>query len=181
MSPADPPVAPDPSRTTHSPIPSALPAEVVRRQLVALLREGVEGPRERWSYFTDHGASAGFLGTLEPWSAAEISHPGEGGGATVAGHVHHVIFGMEASMAFIRGDRTPRNWGESWDVTAVDPSTWAMMQERLRETYTLLLQTLQEADLTTDEAFGGAVAAIAHVAYHLGAIRQRRTRAAPDV
>jgi hypothetical protein len=175
MSPADPPVAPDP------PMASDLPAEVVRRQLMALLREGVEGPRERWSYFTDHGASAGFLGTLKEWNAVQVSRPGEGGTATVAAHVHHVIFGMEASMAFIRGDRTPRNWGESWDVTAVDPSTWATMKERLREVYTLLLQTLQEADLTTDEAFGGAVAAIAHVAYHLGAIRQRRTPAAPDV
>jgi len=166
---------------TLPPAPSDPPMDVVRRQLMALLREGVEGPRERWSYFTDHGASAGFLGTLEGWSAAEVSHPGEGGTATVAAHVHHVIFGMEASVAFIRGDRTPRDWEESWEVASVDPSTWATMKERLREVYTLLLQTLREADLTTDEAFGGAVAAIAHVAYHLGAVRQRRTRTAPDI
>jgi len=174
MSPPAPPVPPPPPMAPHPHM------EVVRRQLMALLREGVEGPRERWSYFTDHGASAGFLGTLEEWSAAEVSRPGEGGTASVAAHVHHVIFGMEASVAFIRGDRTPRNWGESWQLASVDPSTWAKMKEALREAHALLLQTLEEADLMTDEAFGGAVAAIAHVAYHLGAVRQRRARTAPE-
>lgn len=159
MSPADPSPAP--------------PLPVLRRQLEALLREGMEGPSEAWSYFTDHGASAGLLGTLDERSLMEVTRPGDHRTASVASHVHHVAFGMEASTAFIRGDRTPRDWRESWISTPVDEARWREIRERLRETYQELLRTLREADLSTDEAFGGAVAAIAHVAYHLGAVRQR--------
>lgn len=155
-----------------SPAP-APPIEVVRRQLLALLREGIEGPGEAWSYFTDHGPGAGLLGTLEEWNATEASRSGADGRASVAAHVHHVAFGMEASSAFIRGDRSPRDWKSSWAQPSVDPAGWEAVKEELRERYTGLVRALEEADLSTDEAFGGALAAVAHVAYHLGAIRQR--------
>lgn len=158
MSPADPSSPP----STH----------VLRRQLEALLREAMEGPREAWSYFTDHGASAGLLGTIGERSAPEVSRPGEKGTASVAAHIHHIAFGMEASVAFIRGDRTPRDWKESWVSTPVDEARWGEIRERLKETYQDLLRTIREADLSSNEAFGGAVAAITHVAYHLGAVRQ---------
>jgi hypothetical protein len=158
---------------SQSPSPAAPPIEVVRRQLLALLREGVEGPKEAWSYFTDHGAGAGLLGTLEGWNAGEASRPGADGRASVAAHVHHTAFGMEASSAFIRGDRTPRDWKSSWALPSVDAAAWEAEKDRLRERYRELVRTLEEADLSTDEAFGGALAAVAHVAYHLGAIRQR--------
>ena len=156
-----------------SPQSSAPSIEIVRRQLLAILREGVEGPGAEWSYFTDHGTGAGLLGSLTGRDPEEVSVPGEGGRATVAGHVHHTGFGMEASTAFIRGDRSPRDWGQSWKVTAVDGGEWKREMDVLRARYQALLRTMQEADLSTDEAFGGAVAAVAHVAYHLGAIRQR--------
>lgn len=156
--------------TPRSPAP---PIEVVRRQLLALLREGVEGPGEAWSYFTDHGPGAGLLGTLEEWNAAEASRAGADGRASVAAHVHHTAFGMEASSAFIRGDRTPRDWKSSWARPSVDAAGWETGKKELRERYAELVRTFGEADLSTDEAFGGALAAVAHVAYHLGAIRQR--------
>lgn len=165
MSPAEP-----------SPPPST---PVLRRQLEALLREALEGPREAWSYFTDHGASAGLLGTIGERSAGEVNRPGEGGTASVAAHIHHVAFGMEASVAFIRGDRTPRDWKESWISTPVDEARWREIRERLKEAYQDLLRTLREADLSSDEAFGGALAAVAHVAYHLGAVRQRLSPGRP--
>lgn len=153
--------------------------QVLRRQLEALLREAMEGPREAWSYFTDHGASAGLLGTIDGRSVAEVTRTGEDRTASVAAHIHHVAFGMEASVAFIRGDRTPRDWKESWVSTPVDEALWREIRERLKESYQELLRTLREADLSSDEAFGGAVAAIAHVAYHLGAVRQRLARERP--
>lgn len=151
----------------------APPIEVVRRQLLALLREGIEGPQESWSYFTDHGPGAGLLGTLEEWNAAEASRSGTDGRASVAAHVHHTAFGMEASSAFVQGDRSPRDWKSSWTRPSVDAAGWEATKEELRERYAELSRTFQEADLSTDEAFGGALAAVAHLAYHLGAIRQR--------
>ena len=156
------------------------PVHVLRRQLEALLREAMEGPQEAWSYFTDHGASAGLLGTLGERRAGDVSRPGEGGTASVAAHIHHVTFGMEASVAFIRGDRTPRDWKESWLTAPMGEARWVATRERMKEAYQELLRTIREADLSSDEAFGGAVAAIAHVAYHLGAVRQRLAPGRPE-
>src|SRR5262245_19906310 len=92
-------------------------ADVVTGQLLAVLREAFEGA-ERWSYFTDHGPEAGLFGTLGRLSAAEASRVT--GGTSVAAHVYHTLFGLEASAAWIRGDRTKRDWAESWRAKMVD-------------------------------------------------------------
>src|SRR5262245_22521715 len=145
-------------------------ADVVIGQLVAVLREAFEGP-ERWSYFTDHGADAGLLGTLFKLSAADASRPE--GGSSIAAHAHHVAFGLAASAAWIRGDRSRRDWAESWRVRTVDDAAWTALQRQLRDGYQELRQAIEANASGGPEAVGGAVGAIAHVAYHLGAIRQK--------
>lgn len=140
-------------------------------QLLAVLREAFEGPPEPWSYFTDNNADAGLLGTLTKLSAAAVSRPM--GGTTIAAHAHHVIFGLAASSAWIRGDRTPQNWEESWRVSTVDDATWSRLLEQLRSEFQDLRQAIESYASTSVEAMGGAIGAIAHVAYHLGAIRQK--------
>ncbi len=141
------------------------------RQLQAVLREGFEGPKERWSYFTDNDPDAGFFGTLRSLDAAGASRPiGQG---TIAAHVHHMVFALEASTAWIRGDRSPRKWSESWAVTAVDGPEWARLLERLRGGYEDLRGAIDAHALDSEEAAGGAIAAVAHAAYHLGCIQQK--------
>lgn len=152
-------------------------AEVVIGQLVGVLREAFEGP-QRWSYFTDPGPEAGLLGTLAKLSAADASRPV--GGTSVAAHVHHVVFGLSASSAWIRGDRAVRDWKESWRVGAVDDASWAQMRERLRAGYDELRRVIEEHAASSLEAAGGAAAAVAHVAYHLGAIRQKVAHVRPS-
>jgi hypothetical protein len=139
-------------------------------QLLALLGEAFEGA-ERWSYFTDHGADAGLLGTLAKLNAADASRPV--GATSVAAHAHHVAFGLEASAAWVRGDRSRRNWADSWRVTAVDDAAWAALQQQLRDRYADLRRAVEQHAAAGVEAFGGAVGAVAHAAYHLGAIKQK--------
>lgn len=148
-----------------------LPSVTVMAQLLAVLREALEGPPQRWSYFTDNSPDAGVFGTLAPLGAADASRPVAG--TSVAAHVHHVAWAMEATSAWIRGDRSRRNWKESWSVSAVDDAAWKRLLEELRRRYEELQQTIQAHALDGEEAFGGTVGAIAHVAYHLGAIRQK--------
>ena len=93
---------------------SEISREESTKQLLAVLREALEGPAEEWSYFTDHGPEAGMFGTLEKLSAAQASR--SVGGTSVAAHTHHVGFGLEAAAAWIRGDQTSRDWQESWSV-----------------------------------------------------------------
>lgn len=140
-------------------------------QLVAVLREAFDGPPTPWSYFTDHGADAGLLGTLAKVSAAEASRPVAG--TTIAAHVHHIVFGLEASSAWIRGDRNQRNWKDSWSVSAVDDATWTKMLDQLRSGYDDLKQAIEAFAPSSAEAAGGSIGAVAHLAYHLGAIKQK--------
>lgn len=146
-------------------------ADIVRGQLAAVLREALEGSPERWSYFTDSGQKGGFFGTLMPLTAADASHPVAG--TSLAADVHHVAWGMDATAAWIQGERKARDWKESWKITAVDEEAWTRLVGELHRQYDHLLQTIQSHALDGAEAFGGAVGAIAHLAYHLGAVRQK--------
>jgi hypothetical protein len=155
--------------TTSTPIP----VESAVGQLVAVLREAFEGPADAsWSYFADH--QGGLFATIEPLSAAEASRLV--GGASIAAHAHHVSFGLEASAAWLGGDRTSRDWAESWTVTSVTEPQWQKLRDELRARYTALLAAVERHATVSEEAVGGAVGAVAHVAYHLGEIRQKLSR-----
>lgn len=131
------------------------------RQLVAVLQEAFEGSDRDWSYFTDAGPEAGFLRSVQSLSAEEASQPV--GGSSVAAHVHHVTFALDAS----------RDWTDSWRVQAVDADGWQRLLRDLRRAYSELREEVERRGTSSEEAFGGAVAAVAHCAYHLGAVRQK--------
>jgi hypothetical protein len=140
-------------------------------QVNAVLREAFEGTTTSWSYFTDGPPESALFGTLAKLSAAEASQPI--GGTSIAAHVQHTAFGLRVSAAWVRGDRSPNDWKESWAVTTVDDGAWARLQQQLRQDYEALFTAIAGQGGSSVEAFGGAVGAVAHVAYHLGAIRQK--------
>ncbi len=145
-------------------------------QLLAVLREGFEGSRGGWSYFTDSGPEAALFGTLERLSAEEVSRPSGPGGTTIAGQVHHLVFSLSASTDWILGRWESRDWAESWRVSAVDEAAWTKLRDELRQGYSALADAVRERAAADEKTFGGTVGAIAHVAYHLGAIRQKLPR-----
>jgi hypothetical protein len=145
--------------------------EIIIGQLLAVLREGFEGSKQQWSYFTDGPAETALLGTLSKLTAAQASQPI--GGTSIAAHAHHVRFGLGASEAWIKGDKTSRDWQESWRVKTVDEAAWARLQQDLRSGHEALSRAIQAHATASLESAGGAIGAIAHVAYHLGAIRQK--------
>lgn len=140
-------------------------------QLLAVLREGWEGPAGAWSYFLDRGPDAGLRNTLAKVSASDASR--EIGGNSIAAHAGHVLFSFDAFGAFIAGDRTRRDWNESWRVSTVDDAAWAKLQSELAARYEELLRAVETHAGTGTEAAGGSVGAVAHLAYHIGAIRQK--------
>ena len=148
-----------------------IPTREAVTQLTAVLAEAFEGPSEKWSYFTDSGRDAGLFGTLEKVTAEEASrHVGE---TTIAAHAHHVAFGLEASTAWIRGERGERDWQESWSVVTVNGEAWIRLQQRLRVKYEELREAIGREGSASAESIGVAIGALAHAAYHLGAIRQK--------
>ena len=141
--------------------------------ILTLLRETFEGPSGPSTYYIDNDPSAGFLATLGGLSAAQASKPFGKGGASIAGHAHHAAFHLEMSGAWLQGDRAPRDWSRSWSVSTVDEPAWAALRETLRDRFENLARAIEEEAPAGDERLATTIAAIAHAAYHLGAIRQR--------
>jgi len=141
--------------------------------ILTLLRETFEGPSGPSTYYIDNDPSAGFLATLGGLSAAQASKPFGKGGASIAGHAHHAAFHLEMSGAWLQGDRAPRDWSRSWSVSTVDEPAWAALRETLRDRFEDLARAIEEEAPAGDERLATTIAAIAHAAYHLGAIRQR--------
>jgi hypothetical protein len=139
--------------------------------LLAVLREGFEGPGPKVTFFLDGGPDAGLRNTLAQLSAEEASRPS--GGNSVASHARHLAFSFEAFGAYVAGDRTSRNWDESWNVTTVDDASWRKLQDEIAAGYADLRAKIKEHAGTAPEATGGSIAAITHLAYHIGAIRQK--------
>jgi hypothetical protein len=137
-------------------------------QIVAVLREGFEGPAQSLSYYLD-GPEAGLRNTLAALSAEEASR--SWGGNSVAAHAHHILFSFHAFGAYIAGDRTQKDWNQSWAVSTVDAASWEALQRDLGRAYEDLLAAIEANPRKGGDR--GAVAAATHLAYHVGAIRQK--------
>jgi hypothetical protein len=150
---------------------AAIDVHEVVGQILDVLREAFEGPKERWSYFTDNRSDAGLFGTLGKLAAADASRTR--GKTSIVAHVHHVIYGLNASARWIEGDRTTHNWKESWTTGSVNDQEWARMLDKLKVSYQDMRRDIELYASSSKESMGGVIGALAHVAYHLGAIRQK--------
>jgi hypothetical protein len=141
------------------------------RQLLSVLQEAVEGQSGEWTYFIDKRPDAALLGALAAIDAGEASRVW--GDTSIAAHVHHAAFAMAVSSAIIEGAQAEVDWKESWRVKSVDELAWKDLVSRVDREYRRLKQAIAARASSSDAAFGEAVGSLAHVAYHLGAIRQK--------
>ena len=149
------------------------PPVVMVSLLTRMLVEAFEGPPGPWTYFTDASPGTGIFATIAGLSAVQASQPGGPGRTTVAAHVHHLSSSMALSTLGLRGQATSRDRGGSWTVSTVDNAEWAGLQAQLRREYHSLRVAVETHAVWDEDALGVAIGAIAHAAYHLGAIRQR--------
>ena len=63
-------------------------------------------------------------------------------------------------------------WEEAWKISAVDAAEWEEIRRGLREETHAWLGAVGSPRDVTEVELAGMVASIAHLAYHLGAIRQ---------
>ena len=112
--------------------------------------------------------------TLATISAAEASRPVGGRCATLAAQVNHVRVYLEVLERAMRGEEVGRtDWAATWRVAGVDDAEWESLKQRLDAAYQRVLATM--GGFTTwegEDEIGGALAILAHTAYHLGEIRQ---------
>jgi hypothetical protein len=150
----------------------------IAQTLAALFTELVDGrPGNAGPYMLNSG-DAGLLAALDLLSAEEASRSANGG-ATIAAHALHVSYGLSLMNRWAREGGNPfadAAWDAAWKTSAVDEARWKEIREALRaetERWLEILRTPRDVNVIE---LGGMIGSIAHLAYHLGAIRQITTR-----
>ncbi len=112
-----------------------------------------------------------FYATIDDLTAMEASTRPMGSASSIAAHVIHTTYYMELAIAAAKGEQREGDWPSSWDKQTVSDTEWEAVKGKLRSTVAVFQEGLGCIDLD-GEYLQGAVANIAHAAYHLGAIRQ---------
>lgn len=148
---------------------STIPAEQFTKALLALLDETFDHVN---GFYLDRGTS--FFETLADITAAEASIPVGGKCATLAAQVKHTAFYLDMLEQGVRENSFPKvDWGEIWrTVSAVTPAEWIAIQDGLRASQQRIVALVHDTHTWGENEIGGAIAMIAHTAYHLGEVRQ---------
>lgn len=142
--------------------------------LATLFAELVNGVSEGDDAFVLNSGDAGLLRSLDHLTAEEASRSVHGG-ATVAAHAQHVRYGLSLMNRWASQGGNPfanARWDEAWKIRAVDDAHWTEIRTGLNGEAANWLKTLGTARTVGAIDLTGMAGSIAHLAYHLGAIRQ---------
>lgn len=141
--------------------------------LLANLEEANHGSAAgRFTWFNSNEPDSGLAGVMKRLSAEQASRPPTPDGRTIAAHVAHATFHLVASAAWLKGDRSAADWESSWSPQVVDEANWQRLRDSLEQAHIAVVDAIRRKRDWDKLDLGGAIGAIAHAAYHLGAIRQ---------
>src|SRR5689334_23491936 len=144
------------------------------RTLAHLFSELVDGVTSSRGGFMLNTGDIGMLRSLDKLAAADASRSANGG-ATIAAHAQHVRYGLSLMNQWGRegGDPfTNAKWDEAWKISTVSDAQWSEIRNGLRDETQHWLEVLKTPREVAGIEFTGMVSSIAHLAYHLGAMRQ---------
>ena len=142
--------------------------------LARLFSELADGISKGSEGFVLNPGDPGLLRSLDRISASDASRAAHGG-ATIAAHAEHVRYGLSLMNRWAREGGNPfanATWGDAWKITNVDDSAWNTIRDGLRDEAHRWLSALKAPRKVNDIEMTGVIASVAHLAYHLGAMRQ---------
>lgn len=110
----------------------------------------------------------GLLRSLDRLTAADAS-------PKIAAHVDHLRYGLSLMNRWANGEPNPfatADWNAAWRTTHVSDAEWTKLRAELRDEAHRWHEALGHAREVNDIELNGIIGSIAHLAYHLGAIRQ---------
>ena len=153
------------------------------RTLATLFGELVNGAAADGAYILNAGDD-GLLRSLDKISAKAASALTPTG-SSIAAHVDHLRYGLSLMNRWSAGENpfADADWSTSWKNTAVSDDEWQTRRAELRAEATRWLEALRAPRDVREIELNGMIGSIAHLAYHLGAIRQidRATRGPAEV
>jgi hypothetical protein len=147
------------------------PAVDIVLTLFRELLQGSSDPKAR-TYVLNQG-DRGLLASLDKLSAtaASATH----GGASIAAHVDHLRYGFMLFNRWADGSPPPwpdMDWTLSWKLAAVSDPEWQRLRDDLRREATRWAEALGTPRVASEIGAGWMIGGVAHLAYHMGAIRQ---------
>jgi len=142
--------------------------------LAQLFAELTDGPASGEAYMLNSG-DPGLLRSLDGLSATAASKPAAPGSPSIAAHVDHLCFGLDLMNRWGDGETNPwsgADWTASWRRITVTDSEWAALRDRLRDATRRWRAVLERPREMSPVELNGVIGSLAHLAYHLGAIRQ---------
>jgi hypothetical protein len=142
--------------------------------LASVLDELVHGSPDLGArtYVLNQG-DAGLLASLERLTAAAASTAR--GGASIVAHVDHLRYGLSLLNLWARGEAPPwpaMDWTASWRRDVVSEGEWRALRDALRREAEAWAGALRAPREVTEVEAGWMAGSVAHLAYHMGAIRQ---------
>jgi hypothetical protein len=143
----------------------------IASSLTTLLSELADGPKS--GGFVLNRGDVGLLRSLAALSAADASRS-ENGGATIAAHADHLRYGISLMNRWAAGENpwNGADWSESWRISTINDAEWADIRGRLGDEAHRWLSAVGTPREVNELELNGMIGSIAHLAYHLGAIRQ---------
>jgi hypothetical protein len=140
--------------------------------LATLLEELIDGPPAVAAYVLNRGDS-GLLRSLDRLTARDAS-AAVSGGASLAAHVDHLRYGLSLMNRWSAGENPfdGADWSASWRRTSVSDAEWQDLRAGLRNEAHRWLDSVRVPREVSAVELNAVVGSVAHLAYHLGAIRQ---------
>ena len=140
--------------------------------LPTLFAELIDGASQSEAYMLNRG-DAGLLRSLDKLSAtaASASTPH---GSSIAAHVEHLRYGLSLMNRWAGGENPfdDADWTASWRKTRVYAAQWKQLREEFADEAHRWLESLTKPREIDQSELNSVVASVAHLAYHVGAIRQ---------
>ena len=142
--------------------------------LARLFAELVNGAPQGGDAFILNSGDAGLLRSLGQLSAGDVSQS-VNEGATIAAHARHLQYGLSLMNRWASEGGNPfadATWDLAWKTSRVDDSEWRSIRDGLEQETSCWLAALGSPRDTSGVELAGMIGSVAHLAYHLGAIRQ---------
>jgi hypothetical protein len=140
--------------------------------LPTLFAELIDGASQSEAYMLNR-SDAGLLRSLDKLSATAASAPTPHG-SSIAAHVEHLRYGLSLMNRWAAGENPfdDADWTASWRKTRVYAAQWKQLRDEFADEAHRWLESLREPREIDQSELNSVVASIAHLAYHVGAIRQ---------
>jgi hypothetical protein len=140
--------------------------------LPTLFGELVDGASLTEAYMINRGDS-GLLRSLDKLSAIAASKLTPNG-SSIAAHVDHLRYGLSLMNRWAAGENPfdDADWTASWRKTRVSAAEWKELRDKLKHEAHRWLEALRTPREMGETDLNTVIGSIAHLAYHVGAIRQ---------